>query len=51
MSTLVGGWIIVMLLTTFWGWSRNHKDISVEFTIVMLGGVIVLGIAAMLDNL
>jgi len=51
MTTLVAGWIIVMLLTTLWGACRNHKDISIPFTMVMLGGVITLGIAAMLSML
>ena len=51
MTTLVGGWIIVMLLTTLWGVCNNHKDISIPFTIVMLAGMFVLGIGAMLSML
>lgn len=51
MSLLVTAFILVMIATTLVGVVNNHKDISVPFTLVMLGGVIVIGIAGMFNNL
>lgn len=51
MTVLITGWILCMIGTTLYGVYNNHQDISVPFTIVMLAGVLLLGTAAMLNNL
>ena len=49
MTTLVAGWIIVMLAVTLYGACADWKDISLEVTIIMLAGVVLLGSAAILS--
>jgi len=51
MTVVLTGWILCMIGTTLYGVYNNHKDISIPFTIVMLAGVLVIGVAGMFSIL